>query len=1159
MNPIDTILKNTKMRTKILVATILVVGFFMGLSLYQSLVIHKETAMKQVASSSDHLLESIYSGIKFPMSVGDSKTIREQMKDIKKHMEGVQVYISDFQNMIMYASEDERIYKSMATYLYENKSRDALTESLLTGQAPDISFSETEDHTPYLITIKTILNENSCHHCHGSIRKVLGAMIIKQPVKEVFAAIGNTRNSLIIYFTAAIIGVIVIINFLFSSLVTKRIQHLRTKTGQVAAGDVTVVVHDDHKDSIGALSHNFNLMVKSIRDRIEYANSLKLGIVDPFLMVDPDMKVTFINENAARLSGLTPEEAIGKPCHEVFHSSACKKACPVKKAIQTGKVTKAIKFTLTDSKGKEIPVVSISSILRDSSGKVLGAFEIIRDISLEVEAENRLQQAYLEEEKAREAAEAAAVAKSEFLANMSHEIRTPMHGVIAATELALNEEMPPKAEHYLKIIQSSAYSLLGIINDILDFSKIEADKLDLEIRPFSLDDIIDRSVDVLINKAAEKSIEIIVDVDINTPKSLIGDPLRLQQIITNLISNAIKFTDNEGTVLLGVKDTEKSIDHVILTFFVKDTGVGIAPEHLNKLFVPFSQVDASSTRKYEGTGLGLTICKQLVEKMGGRIWAESEPGKGSTFTFTACFGLQPVQQERKLVPPPDIQGLRVLVVDDCAETRTIMQKMLESFGFHVELVGSGMESLSLLKQDTGKPLELVIIDWLMPGLDGIETTKKIRSELKLSIPIILMTAFGKEAEDLDIEKDGITGFLAKPIYQSMLFNAIMDVFGKEQLKKSGRDKSIITSASIYKNRFKGIRVLVAEDNPINQEIALAILEGAGMVVKIVKNGKEAVDAVLEGGFDAVLMDIQMPEMDGYEATRMIRGLEEESGISVRGERVPIIAMTAHAMKGDEEKCLEAGMDAYVSKPINQNRLFRTLWNSLKSQQKSVQNIENEVLINEKPFEEGARGLPAELPGVKISKALRALNIDRNIFKDILIKFLSTNKDTISHIRSAFESEDWESLMQMSHSLKGSAGSIGADELYKAAQELETAGKDGAPSFPLLDRVEIALNQVLKSLQSISDTSKVEPLAPGKEYGASTDVEPAKVIPVLKQLANALELAEPEEIKKHIKVVKKYLDNSILRNLEDQVNDYEYGKAQETLKGIIEKMESQRVG
>ncbi|MCG2758933.1 MAG: response regulator [Desulfobacteraceae bacterium] len=1135
MNPINAILKNTKIRTKILVATIVVVGFFMGLSLYQSLVIHKKTAMNQVASSSDHLLESVYSGIKFPMSVGDCKTIREQMKDIKKHMEGVQVYIADFQKMIVYASEDERIYKNMAIYLYESKSRDALAESLLTGQAPDISFPEKEDHTPYLITIKPIHNESSCHHCHGSTRKVLGAMIIKQPVEEVFQAISNARDGLIIYFTAAIIGVVVVINFFFSRLVTKRIQHLRAKTGQVAAGDVTVVVHDDHKDSIGGLSHNFNLMVKSIRDRMEYANSLKLGIVDPFLMVDPDMKVTFINENAARLAGLTPKNAMGKPCYEVFHSTACEKDCPVKKALQMGEVTEAVRFTLTDNKGKEIPVMSISSILKDSSGKVLGAFEIIRDVTVEVEAEKNLQEAYFREERAREAAEAAALAKSEFLANMSHEIRTPMHGVIAATELALNEEMPSKAEHYLKIIQSSAYSLLGIINDILDFSKIEADKLDLEIRSFRLDDVMDRSVDVLINKAAEKSIEVIVDIDVDTPKALIGDPLRLQQIMTNLLSNAIKFTDNEGKVILGVKDTEKSLDHVILTFFIKDTGIGIVPEHLSKIFEPFSQADASSTRKYEGTGLGLSISKQLVDMMNGRIWAESELGKGSTFTFTARFGRQPVQQERKFVTPPDIQGLKVLVVDDCAETRDIMQKILESFGLHVELVASGMESLSLLKdsQNMGEPFELVIMDWLMPGLDGIETAKKIRRELKLSIPIILMTAFGKEAEDLDIEKDGISGFLTKPIYQSMLFNAIMDAFGKEQLKKAGREKAIITSASIYKKRLEGIRVLVAEDNPTNQEIALAILEGAGMSAEVVKNGKEAVEAVYRSHFDAVLMDIQMPEMDGYEATKIIR---QDS----RFTSLPIIAMTAHAMKGDEERCLEAGMDAYVSKPINQDRLFRTLLHSLKSQQISVQDIEPEASTED--------SLPVELPGVKIREALRALNIDGNIFKNILIKFLESNKDTMSKIRSAFESEDWLSLMHLSHSLKGSAGSIGADKLYRAAMDLEMASREESvkpPALSLIEGLAASLDEVLRSLQTLTDTCESEALHVG---GDSSDKPQLKQ--ELRQLADVLKIADPEVIRKQMEKVKEHADSSILQELENQINNYDYDEALESINRIL---------
>jgi two-component system sensor histidine kinase/response regulator len=539
--------------------------------------------------------------------------------------------------------------------------------------------------------------------------------------------------------------------------------------------------------------------------------------------------------------------------------------------------------------------------------------------------------------------------------------------------------------------------------------------------------------------------------------------------------------------------------------------------------------------------------------MGGRIWVESELGKGSLFTFTARFDRQPLQQERKFVPPSDIQGLKVLVVDDCSETRTIMQKMLESFGLHVGLVASGMESLNTLKQsqDMAEPFELVIIDWFMPGLDGIETARKIRRELKLSIPIILMTAFGKEPEGLDIKKDGISGFLTKPIYQSMLFNAIMDAFGKEQLKKVGKEEAIITSASIYKKRLKGIQVLVAEDNPTNQEIALAILEGAGMVVAVVKNGSEAVKAFQGGGFDAILMDIQMPEMDGYEATRMIRRREEESGIVRRTERIPIIAMTAHAMKGDEEKCLEAGMDAYVSKPINQNRLFRTLWHSLESHRISMQqDIEPEASTDEKQSEEGTNGLPAELPGIKISKALKALNIDGNIFKTILINFLENNKDTMSKIRSAFGNEDWESLMHLSHSLKGSAGNIGADELYRTGMDLEMASTSREasvkpPALSLVDALDASLNKVLTSLETLVDAGESKALHVG---GESLDM--SRLEQELKQLADALKTADPEAITRQMGKVREHADNSILQKLESQINNYDYDEAIETINRIL---------
>ncbi|MBC2712760.1 MAG: PhnD/SsuA/transferrin family substrate-binding protein, partial [Desulfosarcina sp.] len=385
---------------------------------------------------------------------------------------------------------------------------------------------------------------------------------------------------------------------------------------------------------------------------------------------------------------------------------------------------------------------------------------------------------------ARNQAEAATRTKSEFLANMSHEIRTPMNGVIAAAELALSEKLPERAAHYLEIIHTSAYSLLGIINDILDFSKIEAEKMVLETRPFRIDEILDRVVDVFHTKVAENRIEFLVDIDPDIPKALVGDPLRLQQILTNLVSNAVKFIEKGGVILVSISATETTEDRVFLKFFVKDTGIGIAPEYLPLLFQSFSQADASSTRKYEGTGLGLAICKQLVHMMGGTIWVESELGKGSTFYFTAgferCAGVTP----HKFVPPSDIQGLYVLVVDDCNENLVIMQKILNSFGFRVRTVTSGEEALERLQENQTReqPFDLILMDWKMPGIDGITTARHIRRDLKLSTIIILMTAFEDQSVRSKAQKEGINGFLAKPIYQSELFNAVMDAFGKTAVK-----------------------------------------------------------------------------------------------------------------------------------------------------------------------------------------------------------------------------------------------------------------------------------------------------------------------------------------------------------------------------------------
>jgi methyl-accepting chemotaxis protein len=399
INSIDKLLKRTGLRVKILVATIMVVVVFTGLFLYIALSFHTERVLNQVAQSSQGLLKNTYSAIRYPMSVGDSKTVEAQLKDIKEHMEGVEVYISDLHQTLAYASEEDRINTSITRYLWGKKTQKALADAISTGLSPKESLTEIGDKEAFLITIMPLLNESSCHHCHGTSQKVLGAMVVKHPVKGVYTSLAAARNRLIMFSAVEIIGIILVINFLFSRLVTRRIKSLAEKTGQVSAGDISVEVHDDSRDSIGRLARNFDQMIRNIRDRIEYANSLSRGITDAFLMVDPDMRITYINDAAAKLAGVRPEEVQGKrTCEEVFNSDMCRTSCPIKKAMQTGEVTAGQKVTLKNAEGKEVPIMASGATLLDSSGKILGGFEIMRNIIKEVKAESILKNSFLKEE-----------------------------------------------------------------------------------------------------------------------------------------------------------------------------------------------------------------------------------------------------------------------------------------------------------------------------------------------------------------------------------------------------------------------------------------------------------------------------------------------------------------------------------------------------------------------------------------------------------------------------------------------------------------------------------------------------------------------------------------------------------------------------------------
>ncbi|MEJ2284348.1 MAG: PAS domain S-box protein, partial [Desulfobacterales bacterium] len=494
----------------------------------------------------------------------------------------------------------------------------------------------------------------------------------------------------------------------------------------------------------------------------------------------------------------------------------------------------------------------------------------------------------LDEEKAK--AEEATRAKSDFLANMSHEIRTPMNAVIGMAHLALKTELTPKQQDYLNKIQSSANSLLGIINDILDFSKIEAGKLDMEAVEFDLLETLDNVANVITVKAQEKeNLEVLFYLEPQVPNFLVGDSLRLNQILVNLGNNAVKFTE-QGEIVLSARVIEKSDDKVSLQFSVRDTGIGMTAEQQNKLFQAFSQADTSTTRKYGGTGLGLTISKRLVNMMGGEIWTESESGKGTTFHFTADFGLGKETVKKRFEPSPDLRGLKVLVVDDNATSREILQDILESFSFDVFLSASGKEALEEIERaDNDEPFELVIMDWKMPGMDGIEASRRIKNNRNLTkIPaVVLVTAYGREEVMRQADEIGLDGFLLKPVNSSVMFDAIMQGLGKEvqDVARAGRKKE---QSNAELSAISGARVLLVEDNEINQQVAQEILQGAGLIVTVANNGQEGLDAARQNDYDIILMDVQMPVMDGYTATTRIR--KWEGGMRNEGkDPIPIIA------------------------------------------------------------------------------------------------------------------------------------------------------------------------------------------------------------------------------------------------------------------------------
>ncbi|MBT5470411.1 MAG: response regulator, partial [Nitrospina sp.] len=751
-------------------------------------------------------------------------------------------------------------------------------------------------------------------------------------------------------------------------------------------------------------------------------------------------------------------------------------------------------------------IIGVMEFFSNSMGeKNENIFEMMADIGTLLgslverkRSEENLQKAELK-------AQEANIAKGSFLANMSHEIRTPMNAIIGMSHLVLETELNDTQQDYANKIQGSANALLGIINDILDFSKIEAGKMDMEEVDFQLKEVLDNLGNMITIQAQEKGLEMLFSVDPNVPLSLIGDPLRLGQILTNLTNNALKFTE-QGEILVAINLVKEERDQVLVQFSVKDTGIGLTKEQVNKLFEEFNQADSSTTRKFGGTGLGLTICKRLVEMMNGEIWVESEPGNGSNFIFTANFGIRPDVKKEKLILRDDLQRLQVLVMNKNKTAGEILEKTLESFSLlKIEKASSGGEGITKIEEaDSNQPFDLIIMDSQFLDMNGIQVAEIIKNHPRLNHDpkIIMLTEYGREEIMRQAKESGLDGLLAKPINSSLLFNTILEVFGKSSSLKTKFSNDSLEQKEL--SSIHGAKILLVEDIEINQEIALNYLKKVGMEVSIAKNGKEAVEMVSLSDYDCVLMDCQMPVMDGYDATRTIR---KDS----RFTSLPIVAMTANAMTGDREKCIEAGMNDHVSKPIHTRKLYAALIKWIPSRRTS----ENSDLSSPSspPNDPHNEEFLPELEGFDTNFGLTMIDGDVKLYRNFLKRFYANYSNIKEAISKALLIEDKKQAELLVHSFRGVAANLGAKKLASISESLELAINKGHEDRydSLLEELSINLDPAIKQLAKIVKDKAGSP---------KTDLDFSKI--TLPQML--------------IKSIREKIEMGLINNLEDELEE-----------------------
>jgi len=856
-----------------------------------------------------------------------------------------------------------------------------------------------------------------------------------------------------------------------------------------------------------------------------------------------DFAPTFVSDNIQGMLGYRPDEYMKDAAFwraHVHPEDLAQVEAEQAELFETGQHLAEYRFRKKD--GFYCWVSDEQHLIRDNSGLPLEVVGSWSNIDARKAAEQALLAAQADLEKATEAALEANEAKSAFLANMSHEIRTPMNAVIGLSHLVLKTDLAPRQRDYVVKIKHSGQHLLGIINDILDFSKIEAGKLSVESIDFDLDKVLENVGNLISEKASAKGLELIFDIEPSVSPFFRGDPLRLGQILINFCNNAVKFTER-GEVVVKAQVLEDSKDSQLILFSVSDTGIGLTQEQIGRLFKAFQQADVSTTRKYGGTGLGLAISKRLAELMGGNIEVTSELGKGSTFRFTARLGKAAVTPRRRLLQA-DLRGRRVLTIDDNSQARAVLSGMLTNLRFIVDEAPSGQEGIEMIRQaaQLGEFYDIVFVDWQMPGLDGIETGKRILALSDLDTPphLVMVTAYGREEVLKQAEESGFESVLIKPVTSSILFDTAIVALGADY----GGTETVPAGPSFDIDRARGAHVLLVEDNEINQEVAIGQLEDAELFVDLAENGAEAVRMVRENDYDIVLMDMQMPVMDGIEATQVIRS-------DPLFQTLPIIAMTANALVSDREACLEAGMNDHIAKPIDPDQLFGVLLRWIRRPDYDGVAIKDRASAKAPGATiDAVDALPLDIAGIDVKSALKRTGGNRKRYETLLRRFAQQQAGAIEGIRKALSAGDAATAEPAAHSLKGAAGTLGAAALSEAAAKAETAIKTGQGMDTALTSLSLALAAAVEAIRG----ALPEDVATNGDGRAAAD--PATVVEPLTRLKRLLETDDGEaadfvvDARPNLCGV---LTGAEIETLSELVGDFNFEGALKCLAGIADRL------